>query len=75
MWSEVEGGREGGRVDNQELRMFWLDMEWELVGIAIGKLFKLAVAIVQRSKLSIFYKVASGISLDGKSLDQYSCDN
>lgn len=55
--------------------MFWLDMEWELVGIAIGKLFKLAVAIVQKSKLSIFYKVASGISLDGKSLDQYSCDN
>lgn len=54
--------------------MFVLDMEWELVGIAIGKLFKLAVAIVQKSKLSIFYKVACGISLDGKSLDQYSCD-
>ena len=42
-----EGRREGGWVDNQELRMFGLDMEWELVGIAIGKLFKLAVAIVQ----------------------------
>ena len=55
-WGGGVRSRDGGGFDNQELRMFWLDMEGKLVGNAIWILFKLAVAIVQKSRLSIFLK-------------------